>query len=141
MLAACAAPAKEAAPVSPAITQADLDKVTQDQVAAMNTGDGAKAGAVYATDAVFVSARGAVETQAAITSFWTEAMKNGAGKDLKINIVKFGTSGDLAYTLSRFTGGITAPSGHVLAVSKRQADGSLKIVMQVSIPDPPAAKK
>jgi hypothetical protein len=44
----------------------------------------------------------------------------------------------MAYTLSRFTGGITATSGHVLAVSVRQPDGTLKTVAQVSIPDPPA---
>ena len=45
-----------------------------------------------------------------------EALKAGAGKDLKLEVVKWGTSGDMAYTLSRFTGGITATSGHVLAV-------------------------
>lgn len=44
----------------------------------------------------------------------------------------------MAYTVSRFTGGITAPSGHVLAVSQRQTDGLMKTVAQISIPDPPA---
>ena len=141
LLAACAAPAKDAAPPPPpAITQAAIDKVVQDQVSALVAGDAAKAAAVYAPDAVLVTARGKAEG-AGIASFWTEALKTpGAGKDLKVNILKTGTSGDLAYTLATFSGGVTAPSGHTLAVSQRQADGSLKIIMQVSIPDPPAKK-
>ena len=65
-------------------------------------------------------------------------VKGGASKNLKLAVEKWGTSGDLAYSVSRFTGGITAPSGYVLAVVERQADGSLKTVAQVSIPDPPA---
>jgi hypothetical protein len=52
--------------------------------------------------------------------------------------MKGGSSGDLAWRLSRFTGGITAGSGHVLAVIQRQADGSLKTAAQVTVPDPPA---
>lgn len=138
VLASCA-PAKDTAPAAPvAITQAEIEKSTQDQVGALAAGDAAKSGAAYATDAVFISARGRIDSQAAITSFWTEALKTpGAAKNLKLELVKWGASGDLAYSLSRFTGGITAPSGYVLAASQRQADGSLKIVMQVSIPDPP----
>jgi uncharacterized protein (TIGR02246 family) len=142
VFAACAAPAKDTTPPPPpAITQAAIDQVVQDQVSALNAGDAAKAGAVYAADAVLVTAKGKAETQAAITAFWTEALKTpGAGKNLKVEMLKSGTSGDLAYTLATFSGGVTAPSGHTLAVSKRQADGSLKIIMQISIPDPPTKK-
>lgn len=138
--AACASPAPEpsAPPPPPAITQASVEQAVQDATAALASGDGAKAATSYAPDAVFVSARGKVESQAGIEAFWTEALKAGAGKDLKLDVVKWGTSGDMAYTLSRFTGGITATSGHVLAVSQRQADGTLKIVAQMSLPDPPA---
>jgi len=138
--ASCASPAPppSAPPPPPAITQASVEQAVQDAVAALASGDATRAATFYANDAVFVSARGKVETQAGIEAFWTEALKAGAGKDLKLEIVKWGTSGDMAYTLSRFTGGITASSGHVLAVSQRQADGTLKTVAQVSIPDPPA---
>ena len=138
--AACASPAPEPSgpPPPPAITQTSVEQAVQDAVAALASGDAAKAATTYSSDAVFVSARGKVESQAGIEAFWTEALKAGAGKDLKLEVVKWGTSGDMAYTLSRFTGGITASSGHVLAVSQRQADGTLKTVVQVSIPDPPA---
>jgi ketosteroid isomerase-like protein len=112
----------------------------QEATAALAAGDGPKAASFYTNDAVFVSARGKVETQAGIAAFWTEAVKAGAGKGLKLEILKWGTSGDMAYSLSRFTGGITAASGHVLAVGLRQPDGTVKTVAQVSIPDPLAAK-
>jgi ketosteroid isomerase-like protein len=104
----------------------------------MVAGDTAKVGRAYAADAVLVSARGKVDTSQGIEAFWGAALKGGAGKDLKLTVEKWGASGDMAYSLSRFTGGITASSGYVLAVVERQADGSLKTVAQVSIPDPPA---
>jgi ketosteroid isomerase-like protein len=140
--AACAAPPPPAAPAAPPapppITEAAVQQAVQEATSALAAGDTARVGSGYTADAVFVSARGKVETSAAIEAFWAAALKSGAGKDLKLTVEKWGTSGDLAYSLSRFTGGITATSGYVLAVSERQADGSLKIVAQVSIPDAPA---
>ena len=138
--ASCASPAPppSAPPPPPAITQASVEQAVQDAVAALASGDATRAATFYANDAVFVSARGKVETQAGIEAFWKEALKAGAGKDLELEVVKWGTSGDMGYSLSRFTGGITASSGHVLAVSLRQPDGTLKVVAQVSIPDAPA---
>ena len=113
----------------------------QTVIAALVAGDAAKVGSSFKADAVLISARGKVDTQAGIEAFWAGALKTpGTGKDLKQEIVKWGASGDMAYLVSRFTGGITATSGYVLSVSERQPDGSLKIVAQVSIPDPPAAK-
>ena len=139
--AACAAPAPPPPPpplppAPPAITQAAVEQGVQELTAALVAGDTAKVGAGYKADAVLVSARGKVDTSAGIEAFWAAALKGGAGKNLKLAVEKWGTSGDLAYTLSRFTGGITATSGYVLAVVERQADGSLKTVAQVSIPDP-----
>ena len=132
-----AAPPPAAAPQPPPITRSTIDEAMQSAVAALAAHDTAKASAIYAPDAVFVNSRGTFETQAGIQAFWTEALKTpNAGKNLKQEIVKWGASGDLAYSLSRFTGGITAGSGHVLAVSQRQPDGSMKTVVQVSIPDP-----
>jgi uncharacterized protein (TIGR02246 family) len=127
-------------PAQPApIAQADVDAGIQQTVAALSARDAAKAAAAYTPDAVFVNARGKFETQQAIQSFWAEALKApDAGKDLKLDVVKWGASGDMAYSLSRFTGGITAGSGHVLAVHVRQPDGSMQTVAQVSIPDPAA---
>lgn len=141
---ACSAPAPTPAPepapqaAPPAITQSAVEQGVQDVTAAMAAGDAARVGREYKGDAVLVSARGKVETSQGIEAFWAAALKGGAGKDLKLTVEKWGTSGDLAYSLSRFTGGITAPSGYVLAVVERQADGSLKTVAQASVPDPPA---
>ena len=141
-VASCTAPAKEEpAAAPPPITQQNVEEAVQASVAALNVGDAAKVGESYAADATFISARGKYDSAAGITAFWTEALKApGAGKDLKLEIVKWGTSGDLAYSVSRFTGGITAPTGYVVAISQRQPDGSMKTVAQVSIPDPPAKK-
>ena len=139
----CSAPAKEepAAPAPPPITQQTIDASVQATVAALNAGDAVKVGQSFTDDAVFINARGKYDSAAGITAFWTEALKTpGAGKDLKLEIVKWGSSGDMAYSVSRFTGGVTAPTGYVVAVSQRQPDGSMKTVAQVSIPDPPAKK-
>jgi ketosteroid isomerase-like protein len=132
------APAPQAPAPPPPITQAVVEQAVQELTSALVAGDAAKVGTGYKADAVLVSARGKVDTSAGIEAFWAGALKGGAGKNLKLAVEKWGASGDLAYSLSRFTGGITASSGYVLAVSERQADGSLKTVAQVSIPDPPA---
>jgi ketosteroid isomerase-like protein len=131
-----AEPARPAAPSPPPpIDLAAVEATAQNISAALAAGDIAKVGSGYAEDAVLVTVR----TRAGVEAFWTQALKApGAGKNLKMESVKSGTSGDLAYVLSRFSGGITAGSGHVLAVVQRQADGSLKTVAQVTVPDPPA---
>jgi ketosteroid isomerase-like protein len=120
---------------TPLITQSTADSATTAFVMALRAGDASQAGAVYATDAVFISARGKTESQAAIAAFWAEAIKGGAGKTLELHPLKFAASGDMAWQLSHFTGGVTTPTGHVLAVFQRQADGSIKLVAQVSIPE------
>ena len=126
-------------PGPPPIEQAAVEAASQNISAALAAHDIAKVGSGYTEDAVLVTTRGKVDTRAGIEGFWTQALKApGAGKNLKMESVKFGTSGDLAWGLSRFTGGITAGSGHVLAVVQRQADGSLKTVAQMTVPDPPA---
>ena len=142
---ACSQPAPEAdtaaadkASAPAAITQEELTAISQSQQAALNAGDAAGAAAPFTADAMFLNARGKFETQQAIQAFWTEALKNDAGKNLKLEVIKSHVSGDMAYSISRFTGGITAPSGHTLAVMQRQADGSVKILATVSLPDPPA---
>ncbi|MGH7466625.1 MAG: nuclear transport factor 2 family protein [Longimicrobiales bacterium] len=117
------------------ITQGQADEAVNSFVAMLRTGDATQAGNYYAPDATFISARGKVESEAAIAGFWAEAVKGGAGKTLELHPLKFGASGDLAWQLSHFTGGITTPTGHVLAVYQRQADGSIKLVAQVSIPE------
>ena len=142
-MAACS-PAQSPAPAAPAppppISAAVIEQNVQDMVAALAAGDTTKAGSMYAADATFVNARGKFDTQAGIQAFWAEAVKSGAGKGLALETVKSGTSGDLAYTVSRFTGGITATSGYTVAISERQPDGSIQVIVQVSIPDPPATK-
>ncbi|MHB0963610.1 MAG: YybH family protein [Gemmatimonadaceae bacterium] len=141
-VASCAAPAKEeSAAAPPPITQQTVEAAVQATVAALNAGDASKVGESFTTDATFINARGKFDSAAGIAAFWAEALKTpGAGKDLKVELVKWGTSGDLAYSVSRFTGGVTAPTGYTVAISQRQPDGSMKTVAQVSIPDPPAKK-
>jgi ketosteroid isomerase-like protein len=138
---ACSPPpveqARQVAPEPPPLDQASVTQSINNAVAALAAGDVAKMGSGYAEDAVLVTARGKVETRTGIEAFWTEALKSRGASALALETVKWGTSGDLAYVLSRFTGGVTAGSGHVLAVVQRQPDGSLKTVAQVSIPDPP----
>jgi uncharacterized protein (TIGR02246 family) len=141
---ACSPPpveqARQVAPAPPpAIDRAAVDAMNRDISAALAAGDIAKVGTGYAEDAVLVTARGKVDTRAGIQAFWTQALKApGTGKDLNLEPIKFGTSGDLAWSLSRFTGGITAGSGHVLAVVQRQPNGALEVVAQFTVPDPPA---
>lgn len=127
-----------AAPASPPISQQQADSATNAFVAALRAGDASQTSAYYSPDAVFISGRGRVDSQGAIAAFWTEALKSGAGKALELHPLKFAASGDMAWQLSHFTGGITAPTGHVLAVFQRQADGTVKLVAQVSIPETPA---
>jgi ketosteroid isomerase-like protein len=129
-----AAKAIEPAPA----TQSEVEKNAQDLVALLRAGDGAATGNAYATDATFINARGKIDGSEAIAAFWTEALQSGAGKSLTLEPVKWGASGDLAYSLHRYSGGITAPSGYVLAVTQRQPDGTFKVVTQVSMPDMPA---
>ena len=141
-VASCSAPAKEEpAAAPPPITQQNVEEAAQATVAALNAGDAVKVGESYSSDATFINARGKYDSAAGITQFWAAALKTpSVGKDLKLEMVKWGTSGDLAYSVSRFTGGITAPTGYTVAISQRQPDGSMKTVVQVSIPDPPAMK-
>jgi len=120
------------------ITQQEVDAQTDAFIAAVRNGDTTALGSVYAADASMVSARGKLDGNEAIVAFWTEATKGGAGKSLETQPLKFGSSGDLAWSLNRFTGGVTAPAGHTLRVFQRQPDGSIKTLVQLSIPDVPA---
>jgi len=120
------------------ITQQELEAQTDAFTASVRAGDTTALGNAYASDAVFISARGKLEGNDAIVAFWKEAAASGAGKSLEAHSLKFGTSGDFAWLLNRFTGGVTAPAGHTLRVFQRQADGSVKTLVQLSIPDAPA---
>jgi ketosteroid isomerase-like protein len=146
-LAACNTSAEQATPATtgetkasaPApITQQDVEKSTQDIVAALRAGDAAAVAQNYTAEGAFISARGKVEGTQAVQDFWAAATKDGAGKNLNINVLKWGTAGDLAWSIGDYTGGITAPEGNVLTVMQRQADGSLKVVAQASVPKPAA---
>ena len=67
-----------------------------------------------------------------------QAVQANQGRTLSGETVKFGSNGEFAWQLSRFTGGVTAPSGHTLRVLQRQPDGGLRVLAQVSVPDAPA---
>lgn len=120
-------------------TEAEIKATYDEWLAAEKSDDGARAGGLYAADAVFVSARGKVEGKDAITKFWTDVFNEKPGSSgTEIHPMKWGASGELGWSLIHYTGGVTAPgaSGHALAVSQRQPDGSLKLLVQVSIPEP-----
>ena len=129
-------PASQPAPVP--LTQQEVEAVSDAFTAAVRNGDTTALGNGYTSDAVFVSARGKLEGNDAIAAFWKDAVKQGVGKSLEAQTLKFGSSGDLAWLLNRFTGGVTAPAGHTLRVFQRQPDGSIKTLVQLSIPDAPA---
>ena len=129
---------EKAAPASAPITQQETEQLTEAFIAALRTGDATKIPDEYTSDGIFVSARGRLDGNDAIRGLWTEAAMKSAGQTLQVKQEKFGASGDLAYVFSRFTGGVTAPSGYTLQVLQRQSDGSAKIVAQISIPDAPA---
>lgn len=120
------------------ITQQEVAAFSDHSDAAIRDGDTAVFRNFYTDDAVMVSARGKVEGAPALITFWKDAVAAGKGKSLQTELLKFGTDGDLAWALNRFTGGVTAPAGHTLRVFQRQPDGSLRTVVQLSIPDMPA---
>jgi ketosteroid isomerase-like protein len=133
--------AEPAAASEPApITQQDVEAYAERADAAIRTGDTAAFNNFYADDALMISARGRVEGGAALAAFWRDAVATGSGRSLQSEILKFGSDRDLAWALSRFTGGVTAPAGHTLRVFQRQADGSLRTVVQLSMPDMPAQR-
>jgi len=136
---AAATDAAEMTPSQPAaLTQQEVEAASDAFTAAVRNGDTTALGNGYTSDAVFVSARGKLEGNDAISAFWKDAVKSGAGKSLEAQTLKFGSSGDIAWMLNRFTGGVTAPAGHTLRVFQRQPDGSIKTLVQLSIPDAPA---
>lgn len=123
------------------ISQAEMDAAHAEWMAAEQADDGARAGAQYAADAIFVSPRGTFEGQGAIQAMWTDAFGAQPGSaGTQLTAIKTGASGDLGYTLGRYTSGVSVAgsNGHYLTVTQRQPDGSVKIVAQISIADPPA---
>lgn len=118
------------------ITQQDVETATNTMITALRAGDAATYASQFASDGAFISARGKVEGQQAIQEFWAAAGKDGAAKNLDLKIVKWAASGDVAWSIAEYTGGVTAPAGNVLTVMQRQADGTLKILAQASVPKP-----
>jgi ketosteroid isomerase-like protein len=128
-----------AAAAEPApITQQEVDAFSSTVNGYIRDGDTASLHNVYTDDAIMVSARGKTEGGQALVEFWKASVQAGQGKTLSGETVKFGSNGELAWQLSRFTGGVTAPSGHSLRVFQRQPDGGLRVVVQVAVPDAPA---
>jgi ketosteroid isomerase-like protein len=119
------------------VTQQEVEQSINTFLAALHAGDTAALPNRYAPDATFVTARGKLDGDA-VRAFWMDAVKAGQGRSQEVTTVKFGASGDMAYLLGRYTGGITSPSGHTLQVWQKQADGKVSIVAQVSVPDPAA---
>ena len=118
------------------ITQQDVEGITNAMFNALKAGDAAAYASHFSSDGAFISARGKVEGQQAIQEFWADANKGGAAKNLDLKTVKWATSGDVAWALGEYTGGVTAPEGNTLTVLQRQPDGTLKVLAQASIPKP-----
>lgn len=119
------------------MVRAEMDEATDAWLSAEAADDGMAAAELYADDAHFVGSTGMVEGQQAIAQMWEQAFDAQPGSaGTTLEILKWGSSGDLSYALGRYTNGMTSPTGHYLLVSRQMEDGTWKVVAQVSVADP-----
>jgi hypothetical protein len=123
-----------AAPAAP-LSQQEAELFLNTFVSEVRVGDTTKLSSYFAPYATFISPRGRIDSRDSIVKFWSEAVKAGAGKTLELHPARFGSGGNVAWQLSHFTGGVTAPTGYVLTVLQREPDGAVKAVAQLSVPD------
>lgn len=123
------------------ITEAEIGGLVEEWLRAAREGDGVRAAAGYALDAILVTGDGRVDGQPAIQRYWAEAFTARPGNaETRLPVIKWGSSGDIGYALGGVDGGVTTQAGHWLAVVQRQEDSSLRIVAQISIPNPVSAQ-
>ena len=133
-----------AAPADDNATRAAIEKMRSDWKAAADIDDAKTVAGMYADDAAFVSgdsppANGRAEIEKAFTQgFPVTKLESIDSKELVV-------SGDVAYDYGTYRQEVTPPNGkkqmvngYYLVVSRRQSDGTWKIVRHVATV-PPAA--
>lgn len=133
-----------AAPADDNATRASIEKMRGDWKAAADKDDAKTVAAMYADDAVIVTsdsppANGRAEIETSLArGFPVSKLESIDSKELVV-------SGDIAYDYGTYRQEVTLPSGkkqmvngHYLVVSRRQPDGTWKIVRHVATV-PPAA--
>lgn len=122
-----------------------VGKLRSDWVAAAERDDAATVASYYADDAVFIDETGKVhEGKDAIQTTFAEGFK--VAKDLTVTEKTFDGNADISYETGEFKQTVTSPAGKTipidgkyLVISRRQPDGTWKIVRHVSVAQPPAA--
>ena len=153
VLAGCTQPAEQAEKASGDETAA-VGQVRDAWAAAWKTGSGAQLAALYAEDAVHMDNHAPTANgRAAIETMFTNQFAEMAPGDITITSEKVDIDGDLAYdrgtwqiTVTPKAGGApVSDGGRYIAISKKQADGSWKIVEGIAnsatplpVPPPPA---
>ncbi len=129
---------------SPADPTATITQLRNDWVAAAERDDAAGVAALYAEDALFLTPENVVEGRAAIEAAFTESFKTASGLTVTERTTE--NAGDVVYSTGDYTqkvataDGKTADvNGSYLVITRRQADGTWKIVRHVSMVKPAAA--
>jgi uncharacterized protein (TIGR02246 family) len=127
-----------AATVDMAALEAVMDEIRGTWEQTYEAGDVAGVAALYATDAIYMAPYAEARNgRAAIEQAFTENMAMMANRAVEIIGTDQGVSGDLAYEIGTYAqtaeveGQPYEDFGKYLVVSKRQADGSWKIVAHI----------
>lgn len=146
ILAGCTAQAPPPPSTDVNAVRDEIGKLRTAWIAAAERDDAAAVAQMYAEDAVLMTAEGAVvRGRQGIQDYFAKAFLTSGG--LEVTPMGFDASGDLAYESGRFSQDVTPPdgkptkvSGHYVVVSKRQADGTWKLVHHITTPEaPPSA--
>lgn len=118
--------------------RAAIEKEIAGFVAAANAGDAAGLAGFYTGDATLLPPGSpAVKGHAGIQAFWQAFLSSGAS-DPKLRVVEVDVVGDTAIEIGAFEanmpnpqGGAAAASGKYVVVWKRQADGGIKMAVDI----------
>lgn len=120
---------------------AEVSALRDQWVAAAERDDAVAVAGMYTDDAIFMGSEGNVIGRTAIEQALAESFKTGSGLTVSDGTVE--TAGDLVYSTGDWSQKVTTPdgntmdvSGRYLVISRRQPDGTWKIVRHVSMPNP-----
>jgi uncharacterized protein (TIGR02246 family) len=120
---------------------AEVRALRDQWVAAAERDDAAAVAGMYTDDAIFIGVEGNVMGRTAIEQTLAESFKTNSGLTVSDGSVE--AVGDVVYSTGDWSQKATTPdgkttdiSGRYLVISRRQADGTWKIVRHVSMPNP-----
>jgi uncharacterized protein (TIGR02246 family) len=126
-------------------SQQQIDQLRQRWVEAAQRGDAAAVAALYADDAVVTSAQEQARGRQQIEQLWQRQLPMTS--NLQINSTRSEAGRDLASDYGTFSQQITPPdgapmqvSGEYLVVTRREDDGSWRVVKHMSWMQPPAGE-